>query len=53
MRDWLKENLMIFIIAVFVTGVVSFWIHNSYRLAEVRAEVEGMIGKIVKIRRSE
>ena len=40
MSDWLKANTLHVLITLCVTGVAAFWIHNSYRLAEIRAEVE-------------
>lgn len=40
MKSWLQENALILIIVLCVTGVIGFWIHNSYRLAQVNAEVK-------------
>ncbi len=40
MAAWLKENAILVIITLCVTGVLGFWIHNSYRLAQVNAEVK-------------
>jgi hypothetical protein len=42
MSSWVKENAVIVLVILCVAGVASFWIHNSYRLAEVRAEVDKM-----------
>ncbi len=40
MGTWLKENALAVIITLSAAGVAVFWIHNSYRLAEVKADVE-------------
>lgn len=37
---WFRENALALIITLCVTGVAVFWVHNSYRLATVKAEVE-------------
>lgn len=38
--EWIKENAIILLIILCVTGVISFTIHNSFRLAIVKAEVQ-------------
>jgi hypothetical protein len=40
MSAWMKENAVAVLAIVCVAGVAAFWIHNSYRLAGVRAEVD-------------